>query len=572
MQTGTLRRWTSRTFPLALIAAVAVFTPPAGAAVTTAYYVDCVGGSDANSGIAATSAWRSLSPVKTRAFAAGNAIHLKRGCSWDGGMTVRNNGTADSPITYTAYGTGAAPVIRNTTGGAYGASVDVTGDYNIVDGLLMRDATETGVVIRAGADHNIVRNSEVTAVGNGITSNGRYNLLTRNFVHDLKMIVNTSGGDDDYGAVCFWVGGPDNEVSYNRGVNCSATSYDYGYDGGFVEVWKQGDNTSVHHNVAERTNGFFEIGGSGSARNMTVAHNVLNNVYGGLCLHNGGTFTISFDNFRFEHNTYYSNASGYRFLDCVTGLTPSMVIMRNNVFHSNVRISSSGTFTHTNNLYSMSGGATVGYTLASGEKTGDPLFVDAAGKNFRLRAGSPAIDAGARLNYATDFDDLSRTVGLAPDIGAFEFGSTSTVPTPTPTPTPVVEPTVTSMNDSTTTDVTTQFTYAGTWLSATGASKYASDDHYSSTAASSYTVRFSGTRAKLFVATAPWHGKAGVSIDGGVETTIDLYSSSKADEVGLYTSAILPRGQHTLKVRVLGTRNTASSGTYVTADRVDVTG
>ena len=85
-------------------------------------------------------------------------------------------------------------------------------------------------------------------------------------------------------------------------------------------------------------------------------------------------------------------------------------------------------------------------------------------------------------------------------------------------------------------------------------------------------MRFSGTRAKLFVATAPWHGKAGVSIDGGVETTIDLYSSSKADEVGLYTSAILPRGQHTLKVRVLGTRNTASSGTYVTADRVDVTG
>ena len=47
--------------------------------------------------------------------------------------------------------------------------------------------------------------------------------------------------------------------------------------------------------------------------------------------------------------------------------TPSMVVMRNNVFHTNVKaISSSGSFTHSNNLYYMTGGATVGYALSVG--------------------------------------------------------------------------------------------------------------------------------------------------------------------------------------------------------------
>jgi hypothetical protein len=551
---------------LAVAATFLVVAATSSAAATASYYVDCVAGSDSNSGTAPTSAWRSLSPVNSRPFAAGNAINLKRGCTWDGGMIVRSSGTSDSPITYSAYGEGPAPAIRNSLAGTYGSSITVTGDYNVIDGVIARDAGESGVTLRAGADRNIVRNVEVTAAGTGITSNGQYNLLTRNHVHDLTMIVNTSGGDDDYGAVCFWIGGPNNEVSYNRGFNCRAPSYDYGYDGGFVEVWKQGDNTYVHHNVADNTSGFFEIGGSGSAMNIKVSHNVLYNVHGGLCLHNGGTFQISIDDFRFEHNTYYSTTPGYRFLECVTGLTPSMVLMRNNIFHSNVRVASTGTFTHTNNLYFMTNGATVGYPLGSGEKVGDPRFVDAGAQNFRLQSGSPAIDAGAGLDHAADFDDLPRTVGPAPDMGAFEFGSAVAPPSE-----PVAE-TVTSLNDSATGTALNQFSYSGTWRNATGAGKYENDDHYSNSANSAYSVRFSGTRAKLFVSTAPWHGKAAVSVDGGPETTIDLYSSGKEDQVGLYTTPLLPRGTHTLTVRVLGTRNPASAGRYVTADRVDVTG
>lgn len=53
---------------------------------------------------------------------------------------------------------------------------------------------------------------------------------------------------------------------------------------------------------------------------------------------------------------------------------------------------------------------------------GDPLFVAAEAGDFRLRAGSPAIDAGAEEGAPdSDFGANPRPVGAAPDIGALEY-------------------------------------------------------------------------------------------------------------------------------------------------------
>ena len=59
--------------------------------------------------------------------------------------------------------------------------------------------------------------------------------------------------------------------------------------------------------------------------------------------------------------------------------------------------------------------------LFTGDITRDPLFVNSLGHNYRVAAGSPAIDAANLLYfYSPDADGLLRPIGLAPDIGAYE--------------------------------------------------------------------------------------------------------------------------------------------------------
>lgn len=52
---------------------------------------------------------------------------------------------------------------------------------------------------------------------------------------------------------------------------------------------------------------------------------------------------------------------------------------------------------------------------------GDPRFVDLAGRRFGLLPNSPCVDAGLEIGYEGDFVGTKRSVGRAPDIGAYEL-------------------------------------------------------------------------------------------------------------------------------------------------------
>jgi hypothetical protein len=117
----------------------------------------------------------------------------------------------------------------------------------------------------------------------------------------------------------------------------------------------------------------------------------------------------------------------------------------------------------------------------------------------------------------------------------------------------------------------TSFQYTGNWQTATGPAKFQGADHYSDIVNSSYQVAFTGTRVTLYAATAPWHGNAVVSIDGGPEATVDFYSPARLDQALVYASPPLTAAAHVLTVRVAGTKNGSSTGTVVTADRADIT-
>ena len=84
------------------------------------------------------------------------------------------------------------------------------------------------------------------------------------------------------------------------------------------------------------------------------------------------------------------------------------------------------TITHSN-FVSLQGTLTAG---SGNNQSGDPLFANAAAGDLHPLAGSPLIDAGTAdpANGTTDVDGRARSLGAAPDIGAYEF------PPPAPSP------------------------------------------------------------------------------------------------------------------------------------------
>jgi parallel beta-helix repeat protein len=87
-------------------------------AVDGVYYVKNGGDDDAD-GLTDSTAWASISKVNTvwadGGFSPGNIINFRRGHTWSGTITVTESGGAGTPITISAYHTGAAPIIEGFT-------------------------------------------------------------------------------------------------------------------------------------------------------------------------------------------------------------------------------------------------------------------------------------------------------------------------------------------------------------------------------------------------------------------------------------------------------------------------
>src|SRR5271165_650302 len=78
--------------------------------IAAQYYVSNLG-LDSNNGTSTATPWKTLAHVNAQAFNPGDSIYLQRGGVWNESLVPLSSGAGGNPITFDAYGTGAAPVI-----------------------------------------------------------------------------------------------------------------------------------------------------------------------------------------------------------------------------------------------------------------------------------------------------------------------------------------------------------------------------------------------------------------------------------------------------------------------------
>lgn len=131
---------------------------------------------------------------------------------------------------------------------------------------------------------------------------------------------------------------------------------------------------------------------------------------------------------------------------------------------------------------------------------------------------------------------------------------------------------VTVIDDAKTGKGDGQFDYGSGWSTSTGldTSRWQDGTEHWTNGTSSFTLRFTGTAVRLFGVTAPGHGIAAVSIDGGPEVLADSYAATRSYKQLLFESPTLADGTHTLTYRVTGDKNAASTGIGVSIDAAEV--
>lgn len=435
---------------LALFAAATTLAAAEAVRPARDFYVDSRSGSDENPGDERRP-WRSLERLAQTVFAPGDTICFVSGSEFEGGIAVGQSGTAESPITFKAVGDGPRPRFTNPDSRVLdGNAFHVDASHIVIDGLYFErcptnpvatDVHRLGAVfLTTNANHCIVRHCEMTQTPVGITVYGEHNRVTRNHIHDNNLPI-----QPHWGPICIVICGSHNEVSHNRLENYAAPSREYGHDGGAIEINDRRlpkRDIRIHHNLSLRNQGFIEWIGGVEQDDFQIHHNVSMDYQQFLGL------TGPCTNYRVEHNTVVRTLAHARadsedvvFWSHEHRGANADIVFRNNIFVVDPArvepVFARGKFTTSHNLYYrtdhdrippqantaayhrhyLGGGAHLG----DGDRIGDPLFRDPTAGDFRLRPGSPAVDAGLDLGHEHDFEGRRRMLGTAPDLGAIEF-------------------------------------------------------------------------------------------------------------------------------------------------------
>jgi len=97
-------------------------------ASATTYYVSSSTGNDSNNGTSSSTAWQTIAHANGQSFNPGDSVLFKRGDVWNESLTPASSGSSGNPITFDAYGAGAAPNLTGYYAVPATAWVQVTGN------------------------------------------------------------------------------------------------------------------------------------------------------------------------------------------------------------------------------------------------------------------------------------------------------------------------------------------------------------------------------------------------------------------------------------------------------------
>lgn len=458
------------------------------------YYVSSsYTGGIANGGI--NTPWKSLSAVQSNmnVFQPGDFIFFKKGDTFTGHLTITKQGTIGSPITFSTYGTGADPVMKNVGEetfqlGAYNNG----GGYITIDGFNFTDTTfdvndkinhapcETGIRLGYFPDYKktgcIIKNCKFSNIGSAVVITGNETIVENCDVRNMKNVVNTTSPNyEDYGANPFTITGDDNIIQDNYISGGWAESLDFGFNGGAFEMFDSCNRNQFLRNTIVDCGGIAEFGAqSGDAVSVdnTYSYNTIINCGNLSYINFSGQFTCTATNVQFFNNIIIENSAS-RFSGPNTGMgittpaalakispEPALLTFGNGSpnttifnFKNNIVLLQNGNkviqnntvetkTVHTNNIYKLTGGSILNMTLTGSELSNSTanLFVNQGSTgsdpltwDLHPVTGSPSINFGTPVGYTIDKDGVA--VSNPPEAGTYEFVPVTTTTTLPPTTT-----------------------------------------------------------------------------------------------------------------------------------------
>jgi hypothetical protein len=406
--------------------------------------------------------WATLSRIQSTlsTFGPGDSILFMKGNVFSGTLRIFGK----NRMYFGSYGIGNNPVFCGTDA-VITTLFRLTTCSNITfEGLTISDTSisftdrtvqakiQRVFIIESNSTGNQIISCKMERIGYGvyITAKSNGQTIRSCDISNLRMIKNTPktiNPDDDYGGVPVQISSRNNIITRNYFHDCYAVSYDYGYDGGGIEFFEEGDTISgnvIMYNTFYDNNGTLEHGSNADGvannpiQNNTFAYNKVINCEGLLYINNRGQYKTRVKNLMVYNNVIVETSVprlgiGRDVSMATSDTTMNIVNLRNNIFRltNGFSVAKSTVFTglqltHTNNVYQVSGGGSINFTLGKTEiSTLTTIWANITNPNpinwnYNPVSPGPAINRGIYLRINTDFD--GKTVSqTTPEAGILEF-------------------------------------------------------------------------------------------------------------------------------------------------------